>query len=146
MFYSQWRKLPLSTRALLAKQFGFSKTGPTHVVDNRVEADGYKFEDVERAITRATMEEYIGFPVNDLEVLWCYMVDKIEGRPYNIQVTDEAITFQAMTTFPPVENVVETSPTVIPKEPHETEHLKPPFCTFCDSKGVRHKKICTRPQ
>lgn len=114
------------------------------MVDNRVEADGYKFEDVERAITRDTMQEYIGFEVNDLEMLWCYMVDKAEGRGIGFQI-GKSIQEQ-MAASPPIENVVETSPTVIPKEPHETEHLKPPFCTFCTSKGVRHLKICTRPQ
>ncbi len=137
---SEWRKLSLSTRALLAKEFGFSKTGPTHVVDNRIESDGYKFEDIERALTVDAMQKYIGFPVNDTEMLWCYMVDKVEGRtpvdPSSVTNTGYAVIVEA----------VQTSPTVIDKEPHEMEDLTPKkFCQFCTSKGVRHLKICTRP-
>ena len=44
----------------------------------------------------------------------------------------------------------EEEPALVP-EPEEEEEsptvdqVKAPFCQYCDSLGVRHKKVCTRP-
>lgn len=78
--YSKWRELPLTTRALLAAQFGFSKAGPTHVSDNRIVDDGYKIEDVERCLNLDAIEKYTGVEQTDMATLWDLMVAKIEGR------------------------------------------------------------------
>lgn len=78
--YSSWMRLPLTTRALLATQFGFSKTGSTHVQDNVVVADGYRIGDIEAALNLAAIQKYVGSTDTDMMVLWQMMVDKIEGR------------------------------------------------------------------
>lgn len=78
--YSRWRSLPLHTRVLIATQFGIAKVGPTHVVDNRVESDGYLFEDVENAITVPAVQEYTGSKETDLNALWDLLIEKAEGR------------------------------------------------------------------
>lgn len=36
--------------------------------------------------------------------------------------------------------------TNIPEDSNPVVALEKPFCNFCDSKGVRHKKDCTRPE
>ncbi len=56
--YALWQKLPLGTRVLIAKQFGIAKVGPTHVVDNKLVADGYLFEDVENALSDDAMKTF----------------------------------------------------------------------------------------
>lgn len=48
--YSKWLALPLSTRQAIAKELGIAKTGSTHVVDNRIESDGYNIKTVEDAL------------------------------------------------------------------------------------------------
>lgn len=65
--YSRWLALPLSTRVKLATEFGIAKTGSTHVVDNRVESDGYNINTVEAALEAHE---------ND----WDEIVAKAEGR------------------------------------------------------------------
>lgn len=78
--YSSWMRLPLTTRTLLATHFGFSKTGPTHVQDNVVVADGYKISDIEAALNVDAIQKYVGSESTDLMELWTMMVDKVEGR------------------------------------------------------------------
>lgn len=45
----------------------------------------------------------------------------------------------------PVVEVVSPEIVVPPEVLPETVEIKKPFCEFCDSRGVRHKKECTRP-
>lgn len=75
--YSNWRKLPLPTRTLVAQVFNIPKVGSTHVSDNQVVSDGYNIEDVERALNVDAIQKYIGIEVTDLEVLWDLMVAKV---------------------------------------------------------------------
>ncbi len=77
--YSSWMRLPLTTRAILSKQFGFAKTGPTHVADNQIVQDGYKLQDVEHALNSDE---------TDMEALWKMMIDKAEGR---VAVAEEVV-------------------------------------------------------
>lgn len=79
-YYGSWLKLPISTRVILAKHFGISKTGSIHVQDNVVVSDGYKVGDVEGALTREAIEAYVGSSEKDFDTLWKMMVDKAEGR------------------------------------------------------------------
>lgn len=78
--YGLWLKLPLTTRAILAKEFGFSKVGPTHVFDNRIISDGYKLEDVEERLNIDAIQKYTGSDNTDMQVLWDLMVAKAENR------------------------------------------------------------------
>lgn len=78
--YSAWLKLPLVTRQEVASKFGISKTGPTHVADNRVVSDGYKVEDVEGALNIDAIQKFTGSESTDMTELWDAMMAKIEGR------------------------------------------------------------------
>ncbi len=78
--YSVWHALPLAARVKIATTFGVSKTGPTHVVNNRVESDGYRFEEIESAISVAALQNYTGSTETDFVTLWNLMADKLEGR------------------------------------------------------------------
>lgn len=77
--FSQWRSIPLHVRHLIAAQFGIAKSGPTHVVDNRVESDGYKVEEIEANLTLESLQEYTGSESANMFFLWEAMLDKIQG-------------------------------------------------------------------
>lgn len=90
-------QLPIATKALLAKEFGFSKTGPTHVSDSRVVSDGYKVADVENAMDISAIKKYVGAKdAVSYDDLWNMMIDKVEGRtvsaPPEPEKTSEPIT------------------------------------------------------
>lgn len=59
MMYSTWRRTPLHVRHEIAYMFGIPKSGPTHVVDNQVQDDGYKVEEIESKITVPALEEVL---------------------------------------------------------------------------------------
>ncbi len=81
-------RLPLTTRAILSKQFGFAKTGPTHVADNQIVQDGYKLQDVEHALNIDAIQLYVGSDETDMEALWKMMIDKAEGR---VAIAEEVV-------------------------------------------------------
>ncbi len=117
--------LSLPTRAVLAKEFGITKIGPTHVVDSRIESDGYKIEDVERALNVDAIQSYLTSEETDMNILWEAMVAKAEGRT-------------PMSEMKPMEEVRITI--------EEIAATLKPNCAFCATKGTRHLKTCTRPQ
>jgi hypothetical protein len=78
--YGNWLKLSLPTRALLAEQFGFKKTGSVHVSDNQVISDGYNIHEVEAALNPEAVQKFVGVEHADPMTLWQLMVDKIEGK------------------------------------------------------------------
>jgi len=57
------------------------------VRDNYVESDGYKIEDVERALNIDALQKYTGSESTDMQVLFDLMVAKAEGK-YPILVTE----------------------------------------------------------
>lgn len=75
--FSTWHALPLATRVLIANQFGISKVGPTHVFDNRIESDGYRFQDIERAISTEAMQAFTGSSTKDDLALFELTLQKI---------------------------------------------------------------------
>jgi hypothetical protein len=78
--YSHWRSIPLNTRIQIAEKFGIVKVGPTHVRDNYVESDGYRIEDVEKALNIDAIQEFLGVEQTDMVTLLELLVAKIEGR------------------------------------------------------------------
>lgn len=118
--YSSWRSIPLSTRIIIANTFGVQKIGPTHVVNNYVESDGYRIEDIERALNIDAIQKYVATNETDMVKLMDMLIAKAEGREYIGLVTE-----------PVIVNEQVISPTT-------------GFCDQCDSKGVRHKKVCPK--
>ena len=118
-----WLSLKLETRAKIAELFGLVKSG-TPIVNigpngGEVVSDGYSIGDFV-PITIHKMNEILGTSSKDFYELFDKIVDRVEGKKDFI-VTDEA------------------------SDVDEKIYDKP-FCNFCDSKGVRHKLNCTRPQ
>lgn len=50
------------------------------MVNDRIESDGYRFQDVEAALTVASLQEFTGSKEKDFYILWNLMADKLEGR------------------------------------------------------------------
>lgn len=115
LLYSKWISLPIQTRIKIAADFGIIKKGSIHVVDNHIQNDGYLIKDVEDALNTKAIQKYTGNEnQTDLSILWDCLVAKAEGKE----------SFETLT--PPIVDDVITKP----------------FCDKCDSKGIRHKKIC----
>ena len=72
--------MPLVTRAMIAEKFGIKKTGPTHVVNNFIQSDGYALKDIEEKLTQYAMQDFLGTEEEGLPELWDMMIAKIEGR------------------------------------------------------------------
>jgi len=94
MLYSWWLVLPLSTRNKLAETFGIPKKGSVQVDSNVVRHDGYNVEDIEKAITVATMQDYLQLESTDTEGLWRMTLDKIEGKEISVLQSEEAAQFK----------------------------------------------------
>ncbi len=87
--YSHWRNLSLSTRIVIANALGIAKIGPTHVSNNVIESDGYKIDDVERALNVDKLQEYTGSDSTDMQVLFDLTVVKAEEREPSMLVNEE---------------------------------------------------------
>lgn len=72
--------MPLWVRAEIASKFGIAKVGPTHVVNDRIESDGYRIEDVEHALNVKAMQVYTDLKTSDVAVLFEATTAKAEGR------------------------------------------------------------------
>lgn len=112
--YSKWLSLDLPTRMKVAEIFGIVKRGSTHVVDNRIQSDGYNVEEVEAALTPEALRKYMMSNEKDAEVLWDAFIARIEGREV-----------EGGTQAPPPAEIVKkagTTMSVLPKE--EAEQFK----------------------
>lgn len=73
--YSKWCALPLPTRHQVARILDIPKIGPTHVQDNIVVADGYRLEDVEKALLPDSLAIVLGVEAEP-EVLWTALIER----------------------------------------------------------------------
>lgn len=114
MIFSKWHGLSLPTRIKIATAFGIAKVGPTHVADNQIQSDGYKFQDIERAITVESLQRYLSSNETDFGTLFLQLVDRMEGREIGSVPLNGTISTSAQ-IIP--EKVVETSvPLPTPKK------------------------------
>ena len=96
--FSNWLALPLSTRQKIATEFNIAKRGSTHVVDNKIQSDGYLVHEVENALTVEALQLYLGMmDEKDMNVLWERLVARIEGKEAPV-VTPKA---PAISILPP---------------------------------------------
>ncbi len=121
--YSQWTKLPISTRHTIAAVFGIRKTGSTEVANNQVVKDGYAIGDIESRITVDELQKYLATEVTEMAILWLMLVDKTEGRslPPIIPVVVETPivqkpeqTIEQSNAKPEKIRVVKAAPVVVP--------------------------------
>lgn len=120
--YNIWIKLPSEVRHNLVVLFDIPRSGRT-IVEYRAEgpvvtSDGYTPTDIE-AITLEKMQGILGSPSDNFYQLFSEVVDNL----------DNLISGTPNKNVAPVES---------------TPGARPPFCDQCDSKGVRHKKICPK--
>lgn len=80
IYYHKWLELPISTRIKIASDFNIIKKGATEVFNNQIKSDGYLIKDVETALSLSAIQAYLGTNETDIEILWGYLIDKIEGR------------------------------------------------------------------
>lgn len=127
---SVWLSLPQDTRAKVAELFGITKSGSVYVVNGAtgpvVQSDGYTYDDLS-VITVARMQEMLNSKSDNFYALFksiVKLVNEETALDAVIEVVEEAI----------LEN--------IQADLEESTPENTPFCTQCDSKGVRHKKVC----
>lgn len=106
MLYGSWLRLPLSTRVLVAKEFGIAKTGPTHVQDNVVVSDGYKIHEVEAALAPEKLQEFTGSKSEDHETLWELMLEKVDPKEETPVIEDTSKTAAESMAQPEKQKVV----------------------------------------
>ena len=102
--YSKWLSLDLPTRMKIAEIFGIVKRGSTHVVDNRIQSDGYNVEEVEAELTPEKLRKYMMSNEQDLDVLWDAFIARIEGKEdEGAQQAVPPVQKSTMSTLPPEE-------------------------------------------
>ena len=89
-FYSHWLSLPLHVRAKIAQRFNIKKSGPTHVVNNSIQSDGYAIKDVEDGLSVVKIQEFLNTKEDSLVTLWDLLVKCMED-PAPFKVTEESI-------------------------------------------------------
>lgn len=137
LYTQHWIELPKDIRAHLKKVFSISSTGLTEVRDQTLISDGTTNEDLARAFTKESMTRYVGSD-GTFPHLWTCTVSKanFEINPPMAIRDNPQVPELDLSTMVPV-------PADILKEIQEIPVIK--WCDFCDSKGVRHSKTCTKP-
>lgn len=108
--YSKWLSLDLPTRMKVAEIFGIVKRGSTHVVNDRIQSDGYNVEEVEAALTPDVLRKYMMSNEKDPEVLWDAFIARISGTEDQGDI--------------PLAPVVEKKATMSVLPPEEAEQFK----------------------
>lgn len=75
--YTLWLLTPIATRIKIANQFGIIRKGPTEVFNNEIKSDGFLIHDIENALTSTAMQEYLKTDMDDITVLYQWLVQKI---------------------------------------------------------------------
>ncbi len=78
--YGMWTALPIHVRIKLAADLEIKKTGPTHVVSDSIQSDGYKVHDIEAAITKERLQEYTMSDSDDMAELFELAVAKATSK------------------------------------------------------------------
>lgn len=142
---SVWLELPLETRAKLATLFEmpekgsvqtmYGPTGPTVI------SDGYSYDHLKR-ITLEKMNEFLGTDSNNFYATFRNLVKHLDDIIGGEKIVIEEIIVEEMKeAFEEGFVLGATEGVRVIQEAKD----KNKFCEFCDSKGVRHLKICTRP-
>lgn len=78
--YGLWTGLPIHVRIKLAADLEIKKTGPTHVVSDNIQSDGYKVADIEAALTMERLQEYTQSKSEDMRELFDLAVAKASAK------------------------------------------------------------------
>jgi hypothetical protein len=74
-----WLELKPSTRTVLTKIFRINRSSFTHVVDNKVETDGYTYDDL-KAISVPEMKLITHLDSNDFEEQFKIIINMVENK------------------------------------------------------------------
>lgn len=107
LLYNKWSMLPMHTRMKIAETFGISRSGNTHVADNRILSDGYHFGEIESHLTVKFLQDYTDSGSTDFDVLWSEMLDKLEGKT---KVIEDGVTEKTVHEIPETKDVPEVKP------------------------------------
>jgi hypothetical protein len=77
--YSVWLSTAINTRHKIAAIFKIPKTGATHVVDNRIDNDGYNVKDIEEKLNKEALQKYLVTDEQDMAKLFSMLVDCVEN-------------------------------------------------------------------
>jgi hypothetical protein len=97
ILYSQWLSLPITTRHLIAEKFGILKKSPTHVVDNKIQSDGFLVQDVESALSVEALQKFLNVKCDNHIKLWNELVYRME-HPEEVIIPVEV--YKALKTMP----------------------------------------------
>ncbi len=152
IYQQVWIDLPKVTRQHLAKVFGLTPNGIAEIRDQFVVSDGYTNADLE-GITKERMAVYVGSDAS-FSRLWELTLAKVKyelNPPIVLDLSLQSPENQA--EFMNILNGgnIKLEPVLSVKDKDGNELLSmekgssitiDKFCDKCDSKGVRHKKIC----
>lgn len=137
-----WISLSKDVRKHLVGVFNLVATGIAEIRDQEVISDGHSNADLEK-ITAAKMAEYVGSN-ESFPRLWELTLAKVkyELNPPIILDISKMETKEQEALVKGLNNQGIKLEPVMEKTP--TEVLEVKFCDSCDSKGVRHKKVCPK--
>lgn len=78
LLYSHWLSLPIHIRYKIASDFGITKKGATHVVNNEIQSDGFLIKDVEQILNVDALQKHLGTTETDMALLWNELVYRAE--------------------------------------------------------------------
>jgi len=135
---SVWLSLPKPTRAKIAELFGMEKSGGVEVRNGatgpQVISDGYTYRDLS-TITVEKMQTILSSEDENFYSLFKKIVALVNEEEIVEEMAN--IVIDEVRLAGAVDFGEQSSEELTPG--------KNRFCEFCDSKGVRHKKNCTRP-
>lgn len=128
----QWLQVNQQTRLKLKEIFSIPQTGQRTFQQIRgvgeVTCDGHTNKDL-ATLTLEKMNQYLGEECPDVFSAFAKVVDKVENPLPEQFVADNGSV--------PVEDITPPSEAVTIAEL--------PICSYCETRGTRHLKSCTRP-
>lgn len=146
--YAIWLSLPNEVRHKLVTLFDIPRSGMT-IVDYRatgavVTSDGYTAPDLQ-AISLSRMQSLLGSESDNYYKLFERTVENIDpllsGTYAALIASDGEVLFEGKA--PTIESMNKSVSNFV-KTPEFKALKKSLFCDSCDSKGVRHKKLCPK--
>ncbi|TXH56083.1 MAG: hypothetical protein E6Q97_07265 [Desulfurellales bacterium] len=145
--------LPKPVREQLRQIFRIAKSGPMEIVNGEIISDGSTAADLQKLDVGALIA-FLG-PDSGINteglfdrllsiVLLRFEADRLEAerKALSLLPTATAVVPPVMPTEPVI--AVVPAPPVTQPDPQPAADVPKPFCDSCDSKGMKHKKVCPK--
>lgn len=156
----QWLELDTTTRLLVAQIFNLKRSEGSMVQGNRLVSDGHTYHDLS-LITVPAMQAYLLDTLEtDFFKLFKRVVDVVKTEGFDAESSTKQAKLRSISIglIQELESIAKRSedngllaelrPTIsnLFSMPLQISTGKPltRFCNFCDSKGVKHLKTCTK--